>query len=155
MTTDRTPDSDREAAIRARLEAATQLPWKVYQGDVIWYTHEDYERVCDGASAGDAALIANAPDDLRYLLTALSEARAALAAAEAVTAWSATYWNVAWDKGCRIVRQRVTTEGVPQALAEFEDGRRYWCHRSDITDLPDDYGLDAVLREEGASDARS
>ena len=79
---------DRLAQIEARLSAATPGPWEVRHDDLTDEVHVVHDQevvsyVCTVALADadrveeDADLIANAPDDLRYLLDALAAERAA------------------------------------------------------------------------------
>lgn len=80
----------RLAAIRERLEAATPGPWHVNNDDGYWYIYgPDNFQIHDqfntsgnaegrAMAVANAALIANAPSDLAYLLDALAAAQAAL-----------------------------------------------------------------------------
>lgn len=66
--------SDRIAAIQARLDAATPGPWVIR-----FATHEDTaQRFVAGNNPANAALIANAPEDLAYLLDAHAKLRSAI-----------------------------------------------------------------------------
>ena len=167
MTTDRTPDSDREAAIRARLEAAADGPLIVdtAHGNSRNYfvIAPDHYQVAMTQHPEDAELFANAPADLDYLLTALSEARASLAAAEAVTPleWRDAPGHAqfeseeAWqDTGQRwaIWHDRSTIDDSGYELSTL-DGQSY-ATLAKCTTLAAAQTLaarlDAVLREEGA-----
>lgn len=88
-------DDDRLASIEQRLAAATPGPWRKdgsplrtdsfnvrglpentsydYRGDAVAVTGDSEFGACNGA---DAALIAHAPDDLRWLIDRLREAEA-------------------------------------------------------------------------------
>lgn len=83
--------SERIQAIRERLRAATPGPWKIddqyreSSKDAVtlspgyWFSPGHYPRCLEiergeGFAIKDAELIANAPDDLEYLLTALGVA---------------------------------------------------------------------------------
>jgi hypothetical protein len=69
--------ADRVAAIRARLGRATRGPWE-HVGNLVRDTHA-YNTICRvdlyGVGPVDADLIANAPDDLAWLLEELEQAR--------------------------------------------------------------------------------
>jgi hypothetical protein len=174
LMADRTPDSDREAAIRARLGAATPGEWHVVDNEDCLGIHgPNGEWVGDVAftdsdknlELADAELIANAPEDLRYLLTALSEARASLAAAEAVTPlewaqvrnandeltdkWMTATWETGWtiyrnSGGYRLTHPwlewvpATTVEAITASCPTLQSAQRLAAR------------LDAVLREEGA-----
>lgn len=85
----------RTEEIRTRLAAATPGPWHAWDRGIGWEVHEGdgcAQRMCmeinsefrETFRAGDAALIANAPADLAYLLGRIEALEGKNAALEAV-----------------------------------------------------------------------
>ena len=98
---------ERLTEIRARLEAATPGPWRVWHRAVDRTEHDDQLGLLGldiagppepargrFARAADAQLIAHAPADLRDLLAHTEERDRALAEADARVAWLLTVIDV-------------------------------------------------------------
>jgi hypothetical protein len=87
-------EAERITQIEARLEAATPGPWEldeipetgecgVFGGPNFWYS-EGHAMVCANAYYDDAGFIANAREDIPYLLAALRAAEAREQEAKAI-----------------------------------------------------------------------
>lgn len=111
----------REEEIKARIAAATAGPWRV-EGETWLEVRGTQDPIADMPGSirdqADAALIANAPADLAYLLSENERLRAA--AEQAANAFEDLLF--AEDNGTHLSRARRAWDGLVLALDEGREG---------------------------------